>query len=178
MRVREAWVVKFFSCKILIQKWARCVVVTCPKHPSELSCPYRVLCPQVHFVTDSEFLRQWRQRRRLALAPLEQQQRPLLRRSRAHCSSSSTFVGGVRVTDEEQSGSEWTQRVMGGRGTDDDDTQVTHTDTNKLTRHTASLAATHPELAHTITQGHVPPVAPPSTHGAKGTWFVELPQMF
>ena len=41
------------------------------------------------------------------------------------------------------------QRGMGGRGTDDDDTHEQHTDTNKLTRHTASVAATHPELAYT-----------------------------
>ena len=37
------------------------------------------------------------------------------------------------------------QRGMGGRGTDDDDTHEQHTDTNKLTRHTASVAATHPD---------------------------------
>ena len=36
------------------------------------------------------------------------------------------------------------QRGMGGRETDDDDTHGQHTDTNKLTRHTASVAATHP----------------------------------
>ena len=36
------------------------------------------------------------------------------------------------------------QRGMGGRGTDDDDTHEQHTDTNKLTRHTASEAATGP----------------------------------
>ena len=43
------------------------------------------------------------------------------------------------------------QRGMGGRarGTDDDDTHERHTNTNKLTRHTASVAATHPELAYT-----------------------------
>ena len=41
------------------------------------------------------------------------------------------------------------QRGMGGRETDDDDTHEQHTDTNKLTRHTASVAATHPELAYT-----------------------------
>ena len=31
---------------------------------------------------------------------------------------------------------------MGGRGTDDDDTHERHTDTNKLTRHTASKVTT------------------------------------
>ena len=36
------------------------------------------------------------------------------------------------------------QRGMGGRGTDDDDTHERHTDTNKLTRHTASW------LPHTL----------------------------
>jgi len=42
------------------------------------------------------------------------------------------------------------QRGMGGgRETDDDETHERHTDTNTLTRHTASLAATHPELAYT-----------------------------
>ena len=34
---------------------------------------------------------------------------------------------------------------MGGRWTDDDDTHKRHTDTNKLTRHTASGPATHPQ---------------------------------
>ena len=34
------------------------------------------------------------------------------------------------------------QRGMGGRGTDDDDTHEQHTDTNKLTRHTASIVWT------------------------------------
>ena len=34
---------------------------------------------------------------------------------------------------------------MDGRETDDDDTLERHTDTNKLTGHTASWAATHPE---------------------------------
>ena len=37
------------------------------------------------------------------------------------------------------------QRGMDGRETDDDDTLERHTDTNKLTGHTARLAATHPE---------------------------------
>ena len=36
------------------------------------------------------------------------------------------------------------QRGMGGRGTDDDDTHERHTDTNRLTRHTASW------LPHTL----------------------------
>ena len=59
------------------------------------------------------------------------------------------------------------QRGMGGRWTDDDDTHERHTDTNRLTRHTDSqLAATHTH----ITQGHILPVAPPSTHGAKDTY--------
>ena len=37
------------------------------------------------------------------------------------------------------------ERGVGGRWTDDDDTHKRHTDTNKLTRHTASGPATHPE---------------------------------
>ena len=62
------------------------------------------------------------------------------------------------------------QRGMGGRGTDDDDTHERHTDTNKLTRHTASW------LPHTlswrtvhITPGHILPVAPQGLQGAKRT---------
>ena len=52
------------------------------------------------------------------------------------------------------------QRVMGGRGTDDDDTHERHTDTNKLTRHTASW------LPHTLSwrthnSGPRPPCHPP-----------------
>ena len=49
---------------------------------------------------------------------------------------------------EEQSGSDWTPtRYVGGRGTDeDDDTHERHTDTNKLTRHTASW------LPHTLSR--------------------------
>jgi len=41
----------------------------------------------------------------------------------------------------------WTghQRGMDGRGTDDDDTHERHTDTHKLTRHSASWAPTHHE---------------------------------
>ena len=38
---------------------------------------------------------------------------------------------------------------MDGRETDDDDTLERHTDTNKLTGHTASWAATHPEWTYT-----------------------------
>ena len=52
------------------------------------------------------------------------------------------------------------QRGMGGRGTDDDDTHERHTDTNKLTRHTASW------LPHTLSwRTHNsrprPPLSPP-----------------
>ena len=45
----------------------------------------------------------------------------------------------------------------GGRETDDDDTLERHADTHKLTRHTASWAATHPEWAYTSLRAtHVP----------------------
>ena len=60
------------------------------------------------------------------------------------------------------------QRVMGGRGTDDDDTHERHTDTNKLTRHTASW------LPHTLSsrthnsRPRIPPVVSPS-QVAEGT---------
>ena len=54
------------------------------------------------------------------------------------------------------------QRGMGGRETDDDDTHERHTDTNKLTRHTAS-GLPHILSGRTHHSGHVPPVAPPST---------------
>ena len=54
------------------------------------------------------------------------------------------------------------QRGMGGRKTDDDDTHERHTDTNKLTRHTAS-GLPHILSGRTHHSGHVPPVAPPST---------------
>ena len=57
---------------------------------------------------------------------------------------------------------------MDGRETDDDDTLERHTDTNKLTGHSASWAATHPEWTYTSLRGHVPPATPPSTRGAKG----------
>ena len=39
---------------------------------------------------------------------------------------------------------------MDGRETDDDDTLERHTDTNKLTRHSASWAATHPEWTYSL----------------------------
>ena len=39
---------------------------------------------------------------------------------------------------------------MDGRETDDDDTLERHTDTNKLTGHTARLAAIHPEWTYTL----------------------------
>ena len=52
------------------------------------------------------------------------------------------------------------QRGMGGRKTDDDDTHERHTDTNKLTRHTAS-GLPHILSGRTHHSGHVPPVAPP-----------------
>ena len=54
------------------------------------------------------------------------------------------------------------RRGMGGRWTDDDDTHERHTDTNKLTRHTAS-GLPHILSGRTHHSGHVPPVAPPST---------------
>ena len=54
------------------------------------------------------------------------------------------------------------QRGMDGRETDDDDTLERHTDTNKLTRHTAS-GLPHILSGRTHHSGHVPPVAPPST---------------
>ena len=59
---------------------------------------------------------------------------------------------------------------MGGRETDDDDTHERHTDTNKLTRHTASwLPHTLSWRTHTaLTQGHAPPVAPPPAQQTKG----------
>ena len=58
---------------------------------------------------------------------------------------------------------------MGGRGTDDDDTHEQHTDTNKLTRHTASVAATHPESAYTYLKAAPLLSPPPALQGAKGT---------
>ena len=50
------------------------------------------------------------------------------------------------------------QRGMDGRETEDDDTRERHTDTqtqqlsdtHKLTRHTASWAATHPGVGRTV----------------------------
>ena len=56
---------------------------------------------------------------------------------------------------------------MGGRWTDDDDTHERHTDTNKLTRHTASVAATHPEWAYTSLKATSPLSPPPALQGAK-----------
>ena len=43
-----------------------------------------------------------------------------------------------------------------------------HTDTNKLTGHTARLAATHPEWTYTSLKATFPLPPPPSTRGAKG----------
>ena len=57
---------------------------------------------------------------------------------------------------------------MDGRETDDDDTLERHTDTNKLTGHTASWAATHPEWTYTSLNATFPLPPPPSTRGAKG----------
>ena len=48
---------------------------------------------------------------------------------------------------------------MDGRETDDDDTLERHTDTNKLTGHTARLAATHPEHKHETFGGGFSPTA-------------------
>ena len=62
---------------------------------------------------------------------------------------------------EEQPGSDWTPTRYGWtRGTDDDDTLERHTDTNKLTGHTASWAATHPEWAYTSLKATFP-LSPP-----------------
>ena len=52
------------------------------------------------------------------------------------------------------------RRGMGGRWTDDDDTHERHTDTNKLTRHTAS-GLPHILSGRTHHSGHAPPVTPP-----------------
>ena len=51
---------------------------------------------------------------------------------------------------------------MDGRETDDDDTLERHTDTNKLTGHTASWAATHPEWAYTSLKATFPLPPPPA----------------
>ena len=45
---------------------------------------------------------------------------------------------------------------MDGRETDDDDTLERHTDTNKLTGHTASWVATHPEWTYTSLKATFP----------------------
>ena len=52
------------------------------------------------------------------------------------------------------------QRGMGGRWTDDDDTHERHTDTNKLTRHTASWLP-HTLSRRTHNSGPHPPCRPP-----------------
>ena len=54
---------------------------------------------------------------------------------------------------------------MDGRETDDDDTLERHTDTNKLTGHTARLAATHPEWTYTSLKATFP-LPPPPQHPA------------
>ena len=51
---------------------------------------------------------------------------------------------------------------MDGRETDDDDTLERHTDTNKLTRHSASWAATHPEWTYTSLKATFPLPSPPA----------------
>ena len=51
---------------------------------------------------------------------------------------------------------------MDGRETDDDDTLERHTDTNKLTGHTASWAATHPEWTYTSLRATFPLPPPPA----------------
>ena len=51
---------------------------------------------------------------------------------------------------------------MDGRETDDDDTLERHTDTNKLTGHTARLAATHPEWTYTSLRATFPLPPPPA----------------
>ena len=51
---------------------------------------------------------------------------------------------------------------MDGRETDDDDTLERHTDTNKLTGHTASWAATHPEWTYTSLKATFPLAPPPA----------------
>ena len=51
---------------------------------------------------------------------------------------------------------------MDGRGTDDDDTLERHTDTNKLTGHSASWAATHPEWTYTSLKATFPLPPPPA----------------
>ena len=51
---------------------------------------------------------------------------------------------------------------MDGRETDDDDTLERHTDTNKLTGHTASWAATHPEWTYTSLKATFPLPPPPA----------------
>ena len=59
---------------------------------------------------------------------------------------------------------------MDGRETDDDDTLEVerHTDTNKLTGHTASWAATHPEWAYTSLKATFP-LPPPQHPRCQGT---------
>ena len=52
------------------------------------------------------------------------------------------------------------QRGMGGRWTDDDDTHERHTDTNRLTRHTASWLP-HTLSRRTHNSGPHPPCRPP-----------------
>ena len=51
---------------------------------------------------------------------------------------------------------------MDGRGTDYDDTLERHTDINKLTGHTASWAATHPEWTYTSLKATFPLPPPPA----------------
>ena len=51
---------------------------------------------------------------------------------------------------------------MDGRETDDDDTLERHTDTNKLTGHSASWAATHPEWTYTSLKATFPLPPPPA----------------
>ena len=57
---------------------------------------------------------------------------------------------------------------MDGRETDDDDTLERHTDTNKLTRHSASWAATHPEWTYTSLKATFP-LPPPQHSRCQGT---------
>ena len=57
---------------------------------------------------------------------------------------------------------------MDGRETDDDDTLERHTDTNKLTGHTARLAATHPEWTYTSLKATFP-LPPPQHPRCQGT---------
>ena len=60
------------------------------------------------------------------------------------------------------------QRGMDGRETDDDDTLERHTDTNKLTGHTASWAATHPEWTYTSLKATFPLPPPPAPAVPRG----------